>query len=104
MASKSHKVKPSILPGLKPKESWEDHWDGMPEFKNKDIQSHRSIIVHFRSDEDVERFAKKMRQKISPKVRSIWYPYMAPMIACNKRYYDEGQDQGGEEHIEETEE
>lgn len=53
-------------------------WIGMPEFRSEDQTSHRKIIVHFRNDEDVEKFAKLIEQKITKKQPSLWFPYMPP--------------------------
>ena len=68
---------------------WEDHWKGMPEFVMKDQRPHRKIVVHFRNEEDVQKFAELMGQKISAKLPSIWFPYMPPRRYANKRYVDE---------------
>lgn len=65
------------------------HWEGMPEFVMGDHRSKRKIVVHFRCDEDVEKFAQLMEQKISNKQKSIWYPYMAPRRYAGKAYIDE---------------
>lgn len=54
----------------------EEEWQGMPEFTNEDITSHRRLIVHFRSDEDVAAFAKLVGQahRIHERTKSIWFP------------------------------
>ena len=45
--------------------SWDEEWEDMPEFNQKDLTSHRKIIVHFRDDDDVDEFAKLMEQRIN---------------------------------------
>lgn len=69
--------------------SWRDEWKDMPEFHQEDLTSKRKIIVHFRNDKDVEKFAELMEQKITPKQKSLWYPHMPPRRYRYKRYIDE---------------
>ena len=68
---------------------WQDEWKDMPEFHQEDLTSHRKIIVHFRNDEDVEKFAELLDQKITPKQKSLWYPYLGPRRYAHLRYVDE---------------
>lgn len=53
----------------------QDQWTDMPEFVQKDL-AFRSIIVHFRSEEDVAAFAQLVGQDISEKAKFIWHPVM----------------------------
>lgn len=69
-------------------EDWKEEWKDMPEFHQEDLTSNRKIIVHFRNDEDVEKFAELMDQKITPKQKSLWYPYLAPIRYAHLRYVD----------------
>ena len=66
-----------------------EHWNNMPEFVQDDLTSHRKIIVHFRNDADVEAFAKLIEQKITPKQKSLWCPYMPPRRYAHLIYDDE---------------
>lgn len=66
--------------------STEDHWKDMPEFKQEDKTSHRHVVVHFRSDEDVEEFFALIGQTCTDKTRSIWYPKQENMDTESKRY------------------
>lgn len=68
---------------------WRKHWKDMPEFHQEDLTSHRKIIIHFRNDEDVEEFAKLIDQKITPKQKSTWYPYLAPRRYAHLLYVTE---------------
>jgi hypothetical protein len=52
----------------------DEHWVGMPEFDQEDRQSFRRIIVHFESEDDVEKFFSLIGQSHTDKTRSIWYP------------------------------
>jgi hypothetical protein len=49
-------------------------WQGMPEFEHRDIAAHRSIIVHFRTQEAVDRFATLLEQPLTDKTKVIWFP------------------------------
>jgi hypothetical protein len=69
-------------------ESWKEEWKDMPEFEQEDLTSYRKIIVHFRNEEDVQAFAELIGQKITPKQKALWYPYMPPRRYANKIYVD----------------
>lgn len=54
---------------------WKKEWKGMPEFIQEDLlTSTRSIIIHFETKEDVDKFSELIGQKIMPKTKSIWFP------------------------------
>lgn len=51
------------------------HWVGMPEYEHKkDSGPHKTIYVHFRTEEDYQEFAKLIEQGLTKKTKSIWYP------------------------------
>lgn len=68
---------------------YEEHWQDMPEFHQDDLTSYRKIIVHFRNDEDVKKFAEIIGQKITAKMPSLWYPQMKKRFRTDKLYIDE---------------
>lgn len=76
---------PEIKPNKKP---WEDEWKDMPEFHMEDLTSKRKIVVHFRNEEDVQAFAKLLKQNITPKQLSLWFPFLAPRRYAHLRYID----------------
>jgi len=51
-----------------------DEWNGMPEFENEDQGSFRKLVVHFKSQEDVDAFAELLGQKVFPRAQYIWFP------------------------------
>jgi hypothetical protein len=59
-------------------------WAGMPTFVQQDLAPKFSVIVHFRSQADLEAFAALVEQKVSPApedaryTRSIWFPKAEP--------------------------
>lgn len=71
------------------KEDKMKEWEGMPEFHQEDLTSKRKIIVHFRCQEDVDKFEQLMDQKITPKQKSLWFPHMPHRKAAHLRYVDE---------------
>jgi len=52
----------------------EDDWKGMPEFLQESEESYQRIIMNFIKKEDVSKFAALIKQSISPRTRSMWYP------------------------------
>lgn len=70
------------------KSNAEDEWEGMPEFDQPDATSARKIIVHFKDDTDVESFASLIKQGITNKTRSIWFPQALRESMADKRYVD----------------
>lgn len=74
------------MPSRKRDESWKEEWKDMPEFVQEDLTSYRKIFVHFRNDEDVQKFAELINQRITPKQKSLWFPYMAPRRYADKLY------------------
>ena len=70
------------------KKGWENEWQDMPEFEMKDLTSFRKIVVHFRSQKDIDKFAELIGQKIT-KAPSLWYPEWKKRRYADKRYVDE---------------
>ena len=68
---------------------WKQEWLDMPEFEQEDRSPHRTILIHFENDEDVEKFGKLIEQKITPKKKYYWYPERKKTDSKNKRYVDE---------------
>ena len=73
----------------KKKFDWDDEWTDMPEFVMEDQSPKRKIVVSFRNEEDVQKFAELVDQKITPKQKSLWYPFMPKRTYADKRYVDE---------------
>jgi hypothetical protein len=56
----------------------EPDWHGMPGFAQQDQLGIRSIVVHFKTPEDVDAFATLVGQSISEKTKYLWFPREAP--------------------------
>ena len=63
-------------------------WQDMPEFVQNNIGPARTIYVHFKTREDVEKFSKLMGQPITPLTKSLWYPSPDIFSYMDKRYID----------------
>jgi len=50
------------------------HWKDMPEYSIEDLMPYRQLIISFKSEEDIQSFAKLLNQKINLKTKSLWYP------------------------------
>jgi hypothetical protein len=64
----------------------EDHWRGMPEFFQQDLRPARTLRVHFENDEDVQKFAELVGQKITPKTKYIYFPAAEVEDVANLRW------------------
>ena len=73
---------------VKKKNDWKKEWEDMPEFEMEDLSSFRKIVVHFRNQEDIDKFAELIGQKIT-KAPSLWYPEWEKRRYADKRYVDE---------------
>jgi len=66
-----------------------DHWDGMPEFEHEDLTPWKSLIVHFKNQDDYDAFAALIEQPLTEKTRSVWHPAAEIGTYADKRYSDE---------------
>jgi hypothetical protein len=61
-------------PEIPDPDTWQDHWKGMPEFEQDAQTPFRTLIVHFRNQDDVNNFVETIQQEITDKTKSIWHP------------------------------
>jgi hypothetical protein len=66
-----------------------EEWKDMPEFVQEKQEPYQTIIVRFRCQEDVEDFAQRIGQTLTPKTKSIWHPQLVRGINAHKRWRDE---------------
>jgi len=66
-----------------------EQWFGMPEFVQEKQKPYAELIVRFRNEEDLQKFAKLINQKLTRKTKSIWHPEIVRGIHSNKRYIDD---------------
>lgn len=55
-------------------DEYETEWRGMPEFNQPDNGAFRQIIISFDDQEGVDKFAALIKQNITNKTKSVWYP------------------------------
>lgn len=58
---------------------YDDYWQDMPEFTNKDCSPIKKITVNFLTIEDYFEFQKTIGQKLTEKTDSIWHPKQTRM-------------------------
>jgi len=49
-------------------------YTGMPQYNQEDKTAFRSVVVHFRTQEDVDAFSKLVNQTITEKTKYLWCP------------------------------
>lgn len=77
-----------------------DHWRGMPEFEQPHAAQFRDIIVHFKTQADVDAFAKLLDQNITDDTKYVWFPKEERVSMRDYRY--ESDEAGGENLLEES--
>ncbi len=63
-----------------------EEWEGMPEFEHEDKTAFRSIHVHFKDQDAVDEFTKRLKQTVTEKTRFIWYPKIEIETYADKQY------------------
>ena len=58
----------------------------MPEFDQRDKTAFRSLPVHFKDQEAVDKFAALIGQKVTNKTRFVWFPAIEIETYADKRY------------------
>lgn len=72
-------------------QNWREHWSGMPEFESVSIKPIRSLTVHFRTQEDIDKFQELFGIKLTGKTKSTWYPPREKDQNSLRRWLDEGE-------------
>jgi hypothetical protein len=67
----------------------EDEWNGMPEFCQEDLTPWHQVNVRFRNQEDFDRFKQLMEQEVTPKQKTLWFPYAPFRRASKFKYIDD---------------
>lgn len=53
----------------------QEEWVGMPEFNQQKKQPFATIIVRVETEQDLQNLAERLEQKLTPKTKSIWFPF-----------------------------
>jgi|Laugrefa1bdmlbdn_1035148.scaffolds.fasta_scaffold00005_38 hypothetical protein len=67
----------------------ESEWWGMPEFVQEKQKPFAKVICRFETQEDLDAFAALIGQKLTPKTKSIWYPFKSHWGGIKGRYKSE---------------
>jgi len=74
---------------------WHDEWKDMPEYDQPSSTAKRSIVVHFRSDEDYVAFATligQLERMALGRKKAIWYPEKCDVSRIDHHYDDKDPD------------
>jgi hypothetical protein len=74
--------------------NWREHWVDMPDFKVRNMEAEKQLIVNFKTQEEFLAFAAVLGQSLTPKTRSVWWPPQERDSNILKRWIDE--DDAGE--------
>ena len=70
-------------------EPWKKEWQDMPEFVQEDLTPFQSIIIHFENKNDRNEFSELIKQKLTDKTKSIYYPKVKRANLLKKRCTNE---------------
>lgn len=65
-----------------------EEWTGMPEFVQEDREPIQKIVVNFATRDDVDAFAVIVGYALTPRSRSIWFPFKHRTNAAAFEYRD----------------
>lgn len=69
--------------------NWEDEWVDMPEFIQEKQEPYKKITIRFETEEDYKNFANLIKQNLTLKTKSIWFPYKPHVNEYESRWRDE---------------
>lgn len=69
---------------------WREEWRGMPEFVQERSREYAKLTIRFRSEEDLQDFARLIGQKLNKKSQCTWHPELkrGELGNSGKRYVD----------------
>jgi hypothetical protein len=70
---------------------WKDHWIDMPAYEQNEAPAFRTIHVHFRDEENYQKFAKIIGQELTAKSNSTWHPRLNVTKNMLLRWVDEAE-------------
>lgn len=71
--------------------NWKDEWKGMPECNNTFVLPFKQLIVNFKDKADFEKFCTLIKQNLTEKTKSIWFPEQDTIHDSSTRYIDESE-------------
>jgi hypothetical protein len=76
-----------------PMHSWEDEWDGMPEYTSEQISPYHEVKVCLRNEADLRAFAILLGQNIKKSTKYVYYPQM-PLYSYSSEVWVDGDSDG----------
>lgn len=73
-------------PSFLPIPRWRPLWTGMPEFLQTRQDPVASMTVRFDSLADLNDFAQRIGQPITPRTKSLWHPQLVRGLTAHQRY------------------
>ena len=68
--------------------TWKEEWGGMPEFVQDKKEPYCAIIFRFESEQDLQDFADLVKQKLTKKTKSAWFPHKPHRSEFVNRWVD----------------
>ena len=68
---------------------FENEWKGMPEFVMNPEKPFRTIKLHFKTQEDIQKFSELFGQNISDNCENYWFPKFNRKEYTEEFYTDE---------------
>jgi len=91
MATKKKKLNNPLFE-IDDADEYETEWRGMPDFNQPDNGAFRQIIVSFDDQAGVDAFEALVKQNITNKTKSIWFPPRERNNVQDLFYFDERKD------------
>ena len=91
MATKKKKLNNPLFE-IDDADEYETEWRGMPDFNQPDNGAFRQIIVSFDDQAGVDAFEALVKQNITNKTKSIWFPPRERNKVQDLFYFDERKD------------
>lgn len=68
------------------------YWRGMPSYSVENLEAKKQLLINFRSEEDMLAFAEVLKQKLTPKTKSVWWPEREKDTNSLKRWIEDDAD------------
>lgn len=69
-------------------QNWKQHWKGMPSYSSENFEPVKQLIINFRTMEDYNAFAEVLKQTLTPKTKSVYWPFIEKDNNSLKRWIE----------------
>lgn len=77
--------------GAESQMDWERIWGGMPQYIPKNTEPVKQLIINFDTWEDYARFTEEFKAPITPKTKSVFWPFREVSVLDFFRWVDDGE-------------